>query len=691
MRTIDKDNPMNVSESSIVCNPLDIDSSYTDYSFVTTACEILSDGSYIVIADLRKSSNNCGQYGVYIFKSTDKGETWTKALFTYADGTQLTTTIYGIYGLKQTDTGRLLCCHYSGTGLLMYHSDDLGETWDKVQVVNKSGYPDNKVKWGAGIAVLGDNKIIVYQRIADSTKPIGLCITKSDDDGATWSELVESKTLQDCANTPPAVIVHDGMVEICYGTRYVRSSEGHPRIYYTNATLYDAWNDNYRQPKIIGYGITGTDNFGYFGGCADDNGNLHIFYYDLDFEGCNTKYIRGDRNIKPLPSKKKISGLNGIYLNSGNHNYRFSANKPLAEPTYVDATIKYGNLVGNTVEDFSNKFDYFQNVSLTPSVARAYSEDYNCFYLKNAYYNIADSTQDEYPLGIKLYVKPYTDYIVSFSCVNEIKNCRFAIYGKNKKVIVTESAILNEGQHYQIFNTGCNTEIIVALVQDNIKILRGIWIKNLAINEYKNTNILNKIQHISNINYSEYPLYYINDTIKDVIENGVYYKNIEKHEYQSTDGTDSQYTILIDSDNSYVLINPISTIWTEQSNDKIGVPGNNGIDIPLIAVINDDEWISTSYNADKTLLKENRKKFVYRGLTVKSGENYYIPLEDLELTTSATKTEVLTAWRNYISLHPTTVLFYYPKPLQVIDELPLCIPKDGMLINNNENIDLLIN
>ena len=57
----------------------------------------------------------------------------------------------------------------------------------------------------------------------------------------------------------------------------------------------------------------------------------------------------------------------------------------------------------------------------------------------------------------------------------------------------------------------------------------------------------------------------------------------------------------------------------------------------------------------------------------------------------ATKTEVLVAWRNYISLHPTTVLLYYPQPCRVINELPLCIPKDGMLINNNENIDILIN
>ena len=688
MRTINKDNPMDISESSIVCNPLDIDTSYTDYSYVTTACEILSNGDYIVIADLRKSSSICGQYGVYVFKSSNKGLTWTRKIITFTDGTELTTTTFGIYGLKQSDTGRLHCCHYSNAGLLMYYSDDLGETWNKVQVTNNSGYSNDKVKWGAGIAVLGDNKIIVYQRIVDSTKPVGLCITKSEDDGNTWSGLTESKTLQDCANTPPAVIVHNGMVELCYGTRYIRSNEGHPRIYYTNCTINDAWNDNYKQPKIIGYGITTGQDFGYFGGCADDNGNLHIFYYDIDFEGTNTKYIRGDRNINLLPFKNKVSGLDGIYLNGGNHNYRFSANKPLAEPTYVNATLKYGNLVGNNLDDYLNKFDYFTNTSLTPIIERCYNVAYNSFYIQNAYYNTANVNQDEYPLGVKIYVKPYTDYIVAFTPVNEFRNCRLAVYGKNKKVCTTPYFERKDGQCVQTFNTGANTEIILATVQDNIKLLRGNWIKDFTINEYKNVNILNKVQHISNITYSDYPLYYINDVIKDTIENGVYYKNVASHNYLSTDGTDNQYTISVDTTNQYASISAPSYIWTNQNNYKI--PGHGGGEIPLISVLNDDEWISTTHNADKTSLKQNKKKFVHRGLIASSNENYYIPLEDLELTVNATTSEILTAWRNYISLHPTTVLFYYPKPLQVIDEFPLCIPKDGMLINSNENVDILI-
>lgn len=691
MRTINKNDPMDISKSSIVCNPLDIDSSYTDYSYVTNACEILSDGTYMIIADLRKSSNNCGQYGIYVFKSVDKGKTWTRKIITFTDGTELTTTSFGVYSLKQSDTGRLHCCHYSSTGLLMYHSDDLGETWDKIQIENTSGYKNNKVKWGAGIAVLGNNKIIVYQRIVDSTKPVGLCITKSDDDGNTWSGLVESKTLQDCANTPPAVIVHDGMVELCYGTRYIRSDEGHPRIYYTNCTINDAWNDNYKQPKIIGYGITAGQDFGYFGGCADDNGNLHIFYYDSDFEGTNTKYIRGDRNIKPLPFENKISGLGGIYLNGGSHNYRISANKPLAEPTYVNTTLKYGNLVGNNLDDYLNKFDYFTNDSLTPSVSRVGNVAYNSFYIQNAYYNTTNVNQDEYPLGVKIYVKPYTDYIVEFTPVNEFRNCRLAVYGKNKKVCTTPYFERKDGQCVQTFNTGANTEIILATVQDNIKLLRGNWIKDFTINEYKNVNILNKIQHISNVTYSDYPLYYINDVIKDSIENGVYYKNVASHNYLSTDGNDNQYTINVDTDNQYASIKAQPFIWTSQSRDDYLIPGHGGGDIPLIAVLNDDEWISTTDNADKTSLKQNRKKFVHRGLTVRSEENYYIPLEDLGLTVNATTSEILTAWRIYISLHPTTVLFYYPQPLQVIDELPLCIPKDGMLINNNENIDILVN
>lgn len=686
MRTINKNNPMDVSESSIVCNPLDIDSSYTDYSYVTTACEILSNGTYIVIADLRKSSNNCGQYGIYMFKSVDKGKTWTRKIITFTDGTELTTTSFGIYGLKQSDTGRLHCCHYSSTGLLMYHSDDLGETWSKVQVTNNSGYSNDKVKWGAGIAVLGDNKIIVYQRIVDSTKPVGLCITKSEDDGNTWSGLTESKTLQDCANTPPAVIVHNGMVELCYGTRYIRSNEGHPRIYYTNCTINDAWNDNYKQPKIIGYGITTGQDFGYFGGCADDNGNLHIFYYDLDFEGCNTKYIRGDRDIKPLPYKNKISGLDGIYLNGGNHNYKFSANKPLAEPTYVDATLKYGNLVGNNIEDYLNKFDYFHNNSLTPTVIRNFSEEYNSFKIKNTFYNNAESLKEEYPLGIKVYAKPYTDYIVAYNTVCEYQGThrRLAVYGKNKKIIVTNNFKEENGQFYQIFNTGSNEEIIIAIVQDNINLVREVNVKDLAINEYKNSNILNKIQHTSKIDYSNYPLYYINEFVKDTIENGVYYKNIAKVEYKSSDGSDASYSITINTENLYATIGV--NLFGLQN-----IPGNGYSDTPIISVINDDEWVSTSHNANKTTFIENKKKFVARGLTINSGTNFSIPLEDLGLTADATKTDVLVAWRNYISLHPTTVLFYYPQPCQVINELPLCIPKDGMLINNNENIDILIN
>lgn len=690
MRTINKDDPMDVSESSIVCDPLDIDSTYTDYSYVTTACEILSDGTYMVIADLRKRSDNCGQYGVYVFKSTDKGKTWSRKIITFTDGTELTTTSFGIYSLKQSDTGRLHCCHYNSTGLLMYHSDDLGETWDKVQVTNNSGYPNNKVKWGAGIAVLGNNKIIVYQRIAESTKPVGLCITKSEDDGNTWSELVESKTLQDCSNTPPAVMVHDGMVELCYGTRYVRSDEGHPRIYYTNCTINDAWNDNYKQPKIIGYGITGTQDFGYFGGCVDDNGNLHIFYYDSDFEGTSIKYIRGDKNIKPLPRKNKITGLDGIYLNAGNHNYKISANKPLAEPTYVNATLKYGNLVGNNLDDYTNRFDYFTNNSLTPTVTRNYDEAYNSFVINNTYYNFRDSSKDEYPLGIKIYVKPYTDYIVAFTPVNEYRKCRLAVYGKDKKVCVTPYFESKDGQYVQTFNTGANTEIILATVQDNIVIVRGNWVKDFTINEYKNVNILNKIQHISDITYPDYPLYYINDAIKDTIENGVYYKNVASHNYLSTDGTDAEYNISIDTASQYANISIQSFVWTNQYVGYV-IPGHGGGEVPLIAVLNDDEWISTTYGADKTSLKQNKKKFVHRGLTGKSDETYYIPLEDLGLTTSATTSDILTAWRNYISLHPTTVLFYYPQPLQVIDEFPLCVPKDGMLINNNENIDILVN
>ena len=242
--------------------------------------------------------------GVYLFRSTDKGATWSVTQPTMSE----TPKDYAFTGLMQTSTGRLIVSTHSS---YFWYSDDNGITFTKCST------PTSHVNGHeATIVELKENELIAVMRKRWQSTDNGAWtgnrqidpayICYSHDNGETWTQGVDSTTITEMSASGCAIAVHkdEGTVELYATSRYPHGDK-YGVIIQHYATIEDAMNDNWSTGKIIAYSQAKSyDDFGYPSCCVDNLGNTHLFYYDGDSDVSgftNYYYIQCIRNVDNFP------------------------------------------------------------------------------------------------------------------------------------------------------------------------------------------------------------------------------------------------------------------------------------------------------------------------------------------------------------------------------------------------------
>ena len=223
---------------------------------------ILEDGTYIYMSYL----DNTSTWMAYKYTSTDHGKTWVKD----PDGTGMQCP----YKMRELSNGRILFSNTSkGKGI--FYSDDKMLTAKQAFVTDGYGlaYGSYVSEWE--FVELEENYIMAIGRknsggagsefSGDSDHAL---ITYSTDNGATWSKIVESQTIDNMNASNATSIVHDGLVEIFTTSRWYygkQTNSDHDAtgkdgaMFHYVATIEDAKNDNFANLGVVLY-ANGTNN-----------------------------------------------------------------------------------------------------------------------------------------------------------------------------------------------------------------------------------------------------------------------------------------------------------------------------------------------------------------------------------------------------------------------------------------------
>lgn len=278
-----------------------VNQSNTDVSFddgskgaYTYGFCIDSNGDYLFMP------NYCND--VYLFRSSDKGNSWKVTVCTMPERNDTAFT-----GLMQTSTGRLIVSTHSA---YFWYSDDNGANWTKC-----SSPTSHSVGHEAEIVELKENTLIAVMRRKWSDTTTGdwqgnyvkapAVISYSYDNGTTWTNPVESKTITEMCSTGCAIAkLSDDRLELYATSRYPHG-DAKGVIYKHSASIDEALEDNWSSGKVIRYAkAVKGDDFGYPSCCVDSVGNTHIFYYDgdsIESGSTNYYYIQSYQDINNVP------------------------------------------------------------------------------------------------------------------------------------------------------------------------------------------------------------------------------------------------------------------------------------------------------------------------------------------------------------------------------------------------------
>lgn len=239
----------------------------------------------------------------YLFRSKDHGKSWSVTVCTMSDD-NLYSNSYS--GLMQTSTGRLIMSNH---GSYFWYSDDNGASWTKCATPTTHTFGHE-----ACIVELAENELLAVMRkrwTASSTgdwqgvrqiDPAWICY--SHDNGETWTNGVESKTITEMSSTGCAVAKIGGRLELYATSRYPHL-DTLGVMYQHAASVEDALADNWSDGKVITYAkAKNYDDFGYPGCCVDGNGNVHLFWYDGDADqsgSVNYYYAQGYSSVSNIP------------------------------------------------------------------------------------------------------------------------------------------------------------------------------------------------------------------------------------------------------------------------------------------------------------------------------------------------------------------------------------------------------
>lgn len=261
-----------------------------------------NNGHYVFYASMNEPSG-WSEIEKRKYISTDKGKTWT---YSVLPGD----TVHPIGSIIKLKNGRLigLCSNGSNVRGQAIYSDNNGETWTKGYVFSNSTEVE--------IIEMKDCLIAIGRKNLTYTEPLPAVLYFSYDNGATWTNGVESTTITDMCNPCSGVYWTDtDLLELFYCSR--ASKDGNNgTIYHAYAKLEDAKNDNFKV-EIIGESkqeSVGID-FGYCATACDQKEKAWVIYYDHadSGNGVNLNLILADKTCVSLPVSDNVSSLLALY------------------------------------------------------------------------------------------------------------------------------------------------------------------------------------------------------------------------------------------------------------------------------------------------------------------------------------------------------------------------------------------
>ena len=286
---------------------------------------ILDDGTYMFIC---REGTRTGTGNNHKYTSTDKGTSWT-------DNGEVTGIVdgknYHLWNLKKLSNGRLIAgIDVANKGIA--YSDDNGSSWSIV--VPSGGSGDYKAE--TCIIELETDKLMAiarknisgtgYNSSGDSDKAL---ISYSIDNGTSWSDWIESNSIDNMNASCCDGIVHDGVVEVFATSGWYHNGDNSntddnntgksgAMMHYT-ATVENALNDNFTKKGIIDYAKGASGEYHAPSLSRDNNGNVLIMHMD----GASTngksvqRFIRGSLdNLSYLAtdgSKSQVKAYSAKY------------------------------------------------------------------------------------------------------------------------------------------------------------------------------------------------------------------------------------------------------------------------------------------------------------------------------------------------------------------------------------------
>jgi len=177
---------------------------------------ILSDGTWLlsyIEMDCYQNGywkpNGLGVFPINVIRSTDAGKTWSSP-FTIDPVENKLCSPYG--KIIQDQSGNVLLSIYGDNEVFLYRSSDGGKTWGEFTKVAK-GYNET------AFLVASNGDLIAFLRTGELAEGAGLRISRSSDDGYTWTD---PKYLCGAERHPAdAIRLIDGKIILTYSNRRV--------------------------------------------------------------------------------------------------------------------------------------------------------------------------------------------------------------------------------------------------------------------------------------------------------------------------------------------------------------------------------------------------------------------------------------------------------------------------------------